>query len=613
VARTMRPGDVFAGRYRLVVLLHERSGGRFWRAWDTVLARHVAMHLIPVEDERAEPLQDAARRSATVHDPHLLRVLDTDTHDGFCYVVNEWGEGTSLNNLVIDGPISPVRAAWLVSEVGEMITASHAAGVAHGRLVPENVLLDEGGAVKVIGFAVDAALHGLPPGRQSADVVDLAGVLYTALTGKWTGVSVSGVQPAPLEHGRPMRPRQVRAGVPRILDTLCDEVLGGHGTSHGYTSARAITDALIEYVGDPAAVARIESQRARDNTSPRLPRIQEPVVAPPMPPVLAPPEPEPEPAPELDAEETQLDLPPADLPPVAEETQAGVPVFFDHFDDVGWMSRNAEPAPPPPPFEEHPARPLFAPDPPEGRNPRQAQADAQDDSGTFWPWGDEDASAPADAPRRTPDRTDDEDVPGRTWLRFAGILAACLLVLVAVIYAFNRGRGGDGLGGGGDEPTGGGTSQTTQGANRVLATTADDFDPFGDPPEENPDSAALAVDGKPGTSWPTQTYKENLGPGGLKSGVGLLLDLGSEQDVSRVTVTFAGGTVQAELRTAPDGDAPTQLDQVEVAASGTATGRTLDLKPDEPVRARYVVVWLTSLPRVQGGFRGEIAEVVVRS
>ena len=30
---------------------------------------------------------------------------------------------------------------------------------------------------------------------------------------------------------------------------------------------------------------------------------------------------------------------------------------------------------------------------------------------------------------------------------------------------------------------------------------------------------------------------------------------------------------------------------------------------DEPATGRYVVVWLTALPAVAGGFRGEVAEV----
>src|SRR3546814_16204613 len=79
---------------------------------------------------------------------------------------------------------------------------AHAQDIAHGRLVPENVMIDEAGAVKVIGFCVDAVLHGLPAGRVHTEVLDLAGLLYTALTGRWAGPSKSTVAPAPIEHGR---------------------------------------------------------------------------------------------------------------------------------------------------------------------------------------------------------------------------------------------------------------------------------------------------------------------------------------------------------------------------------------------------------------------------
>ena len=108
-----------------------------------------------------------------VHDRHLLRVLDADKTDGLCFVVNEWGSGDSLDIMLAnEGPLGARRAAWLVSEVAASIAEGHAAGVAHGRLVPENVLVDHGGAVRLIGFAVDAAMHGLPPGRPSTDVSD---------------------------------------------------------------------------------------------------------------------------------------------------------------------------------------------------------------------------------------------------------------------------------------------------------------------------------------------------------------------------------------------------------------------------------------------------------
>ncbi|MGB0189549.1 MAG: hypothetical protein ACPF9W_01110, partial [Nocardioides sp.] len=115
---SIRPGDVLADRYRLVDLLSESGNGRFWRAHDRVLERHVALHVIAADDDRAEGLLAAARRSARILDPHILRVLDAERSGHLCYVVNEWGSGTSLDiMLAAGGELSPRRAAWVVGEV----------------------------------------------------------------------------------------------------------------------------------------------------------------------------------------------------------------------------------------------------------------------------------------------------------------------------------------------------------------------------------------------------------------------------------------------------------------------------------------------------------------
>ncbi len=50
------------------------------------------------------------------------------------------------------------------------------------------------------------------------------------------------------------------------------------------------------------------------------------------------------------------------------------------------------------------------------------------------------------------------------------------------------------------------------------------------------------------------------------------------------------------------------LDPLETTT--TEEGRTRT-RLDEPATGQYLVVWFTSLPTVDGGFRGEIAEVVV--
>ena len=223
---SMQAGDVLAERYRLDDLLAENGTGRFWRAHDLVLHRAVAVHVLPADDERAHAVIEAARGAGPVIDRRLLRVLDAESADGRCYVVNEWGQGDSLDILLTrEGPLPPRRAAWLVGEVADTLAEAHTAGLAHGRLVPENVLIDQHGQVRIIGFGVDAALRGLPPGRIGVDEIDLAGLLYCALTGKWAGASESAVPPAPEVHGEVLRPRRVRAGIPRMLDALCDQVL----------------------------------------------------------------------------------------------------------------------------------------------------------------------------------------------------------------------------------------------------------------------------------------------------------------------------------------------------------------------------------------------------
>lgn len=600
---SIRPGDVLAHRYRLVDLLTESGGGRFWRAHDRVLERHVALHVIPEGDERAAALLEAAKRSATIHDRRLLRVLDADRADGHCYVVNEWGSGDSLDIMLAAGTVSPRRAAWLVSEVAGCVASGHQAGVAHGRLVPENVLVDHTGAVRIIGYAVDAALHGLPPGRPSTDVTDLGGLLYCALTGKWPGVSPSAVPPAPVVQGRVLRPRQVRAGIPRPLDGLCDEVVNPYSDAagarlreaHDLSSAQGIADYLSAFVGDATGLAEAEARAGHRDTT-------EIAVLPPLadPPGPAAPEPT-----------RSVDLP----------TEAGLPVFDDEHDDVSWLAAPGEPAPPPPPFEEPPERPLFAPSPAGGgpaRTPRpRAQPPAPQPVPAaplgggpggrgFWPW--DTGTGPIPLPEEP-----EEQQPGRSWLRLAAIIGAAVLLLLAVVVAYNLGRGRTPLGAvpDDDSPTPRPTAQSpiSPAADPIEGVVATDFDPEGDPPDEYPELAPLAVDGDPETAWRTMDYKQNFGPGGLKDGVGLLLDLGSVRNVSAVDVTVLGGSTGVSLYLSDT--APSSVDGLTPAASATVDD-SQQIELTEPVEAQYVVVWLTSVPAVGSEFRGEVAEVTVR-
>jgi hypothetical protein len=142
----------------------------------------------------------------------------------------------------------------------------------------------------------------------------------------------------------------------------------------------------------------------------------------------------------------------------------------------------------------------------------------------------------------------------------------------------------------------------------VTVATAEDFDPEGNG-QENTALVAQAIDGDLTTAWRTVTYRtEDLG--GLKSGVGLLLDLGGVQQVQSVAIDLGIGPTALELRAAESRGE--QADDYRViASSDSATGRA-DLVLPRPVEARFLLVWLTRLPTQSDGlYRGEVAEITV--
>ncbi len=624
-----RPGDLLGDRYQLVDLLTESDGGRFWRAYDRVLERHVAIHVIRGDDERAPSLMEAARRSATVLDRRVLRVLDAECTDEACYVVNEWGWGTSLDIVAAGtGALGPRRAAWLVAEVADSVAVAHAAGVTHGRLNPENVLVDRAGGVRIIGLCVDAALHGLAgpddpdrptPGEVQRDLDDLAGLLYCALTGRWAGASASLVPGAPRDHGQVLRPRQVRAGIPRSLDLLCEELLHRPSVSRHrelddvVSSARGIADHLAEFVGDPTGMPAALLASIPDV----LPEAEQ-VVLPPVPEVL----PHDAVAPPRSREAPEPPEPVTTATPAVEDrpTEAGVPIFGDD-DDVSWLERRTTPAPPPPPFEAPPERPLFAPAPAAGappRTPRQGQAGRSRSAGggndQFWPWDTGTGASTSSTSLVAID--DDEPVPGRGFLRLGVVLAALVLLAVAVVVAVKLSSGGSG--GPGDDATDAPSSAAPGGQGRQVRGPVIDgveaaaFDPQGDPSSENDEDAPLAVDGDPATSWSTEGYNDQLGPPpGLKLGVGLVLDLGDAQAVGQVSLSFVGTPTSVSLFVT-DGR-PDTVDGLDPVAQGSADGPRLTLDAGG-ARGTHVVLWLTALPVGDDGrFRGAVAEVVVRA
>ncbi|GAA4795831.1 protein kinase family protein [Streptomyces ziwulingensis] len=148
-------------------------------------------------------------------------------------------------------------------------------------------------------------------------------------------------------------------------------------------------------------------------------------------------------------------------------------------------------------------------------------------------------------------------------------------------------------------------------AGRPIAISgARDFDPFGDQ-SEKPSEIGNIYDGSADTYWQTDYYLSS-DFGRLKTGVGVILDLGKAQRVGKVTLTFVGDTSVELLGASADAASePTTFDAFSKVAEGSGT--TVVLKPDQTLKSRYLLVWLTDLPMQadDGRWRGRLADVKV--
>jgi hypothetical protein len=231
VRTSLHPGVLLDRRYQLQHHISDRAHIQLWQGEDQVLARAVAIRLVIDDGSHAagddtNRLLDAARRAGQLLHTGAASTYDATTTnaDGLAlaYVVSEWVNGISLLTLLNDGPLLPNRAAAIVRSVSQVIAAAHAAGVAHGDLHPGDVIITSHGLVKVLDLEMRSALGvSSAAERRERDVVGLGALLYASLTGRWPLGAGRDLPAAELDPSGACRsPRQLRAGVPRDLDSL---------------------------------------------------------------------------------------------------------------------------------------------------------------------------------------------------------------------------------------------------------------------------------------------------------------------------------------------------------------------------------------------------------
>ena len=229
----------------------EARGLSLWKASDQLLGRPVTIYLLP-PGPVPRTVIEAVQSAAKVTDPRLAAIYDTDFNSGCPYIVSEWAPGTPLEDLVLTGLPHPALAAAMIADAADALAVAHQARRPHLRLTPRSLRWDPASGLKITGLGLDAALCGdaAADNPVAADTTALGRMLYALLTGYWpgdeaqpttgqpsTGQPATGqptaaqpataLPPAPRHKGRVCTPRQVRAGVPAILDAITYRALHG--------------------------------------------------------------------------------------------------------------------------------------------------------------------------------------------------------------------------------------------------------------------------------------------------------------------------------------------------------------------------------------------------
>jgi serine/threonine protein kinase len=172
--RTLAPGDVLRGRYRVQALLGQGGMGTVFEAVDQYRLdrsngeQKVALkvlHTAVIQRPRlfAELRREFQHLQSLSH-PNIVRVHEFDRDGDLAFFTMEYLSGVLLSR-VLATHIAALdrRYAWSIArDVGAAVVHAHSRGVVHGDLNPNNIFITDNGEVRVLDFGAAHPLRRTP-------------------------------------------------------------------------------------------------------------------------------------------------------------------------------------------------------------------------------------------------------------------------------------------------------------------------------------------------------------------------------------------------------------------------------------------------------------------
>ena len=145
-------------QYEIVRRLGAGGSGVVYLANDTLLQRPVVLKilrtgLLSAQQLRSTVLREARMASAIEH-PNVCGIYEVGEAGEEGYIVMQYVPGQSLDQLISRGPANPQLTLSVGIQIADGLQAAHALGIFHRDLKPQNVMLTDGGLVKILDFGL---------------------------------------------------------------------------------------------------------------------------------------------------------------------------------------------------------------------------------------------------------------------------------------------------------------------------------------------------------------------------------------------------------------------------------------------------------------------------